>query len=288
MRRFSPFAILLAMSAVVLPHALGDVPMGSSQAMLPRVDVRILTPEMAATREPQTIIDTEDSPAVTKMNAALHAALQSPTEIACNNTPLKDVVEQLKKRHQIEIQLDPAALTEVGVDEVCLVTKHLSGISLRSALRLLLDELQLKYIIHNEVLLITSPMKAESEEYMATRIYPVKDLILVRNENDGIETEFQPLLDLIRNSVAPKTWVDNGGTGSIASYQFQDRCLLVVYQTEEVHERIAALLAALRRCAATDAKGGNELRLPKRPKTIAPAAAPTNVQGSMSKAVGFF
>ena len=39
------------------------------------------------------------------------------------------------------------------------MTKTLRGISLRSALKLLLDELQLKYVVHNEVLLITSPQK---------------------------------------------------------------------------------------------------------------------------------
>ena len=46
--------------------------------------------------------------------------------------------------------------------------------SLKPALRLLLDELQLKYVIHNEVLLITSPVKAESDEYMTTRLLPGK------------------------------------------------------------------------------------------------------------------
>ena len=30
-------------------------------------------------------------------------------------------------------------------------------------------------------------------------------------------------------------------------FQFRDRCLLMVGQTQEVHEQIAALLAALRR-----------------------------------------
>ena len=69
------------------------------------------------------------------------------------------------------------ALKECGrVEPDCPIRKHLSGISFRSALRLLLDELQLKYVVHNEVLLITSPTKAESDEYMATRIYPVKTL----------------------------------------------------------------------------------------------------------------
>ena len=237
--------------------------------------IRILTPEMAATRESETIIGTDDSPAVTKINAAL----QSPTEIEGNNTPLREIVEQLKKRHKIEIQLDLAALKEAGVEPDCPVTKDLSGMSLKSALRLLLDELQLKYVIHNEVLLITSPAKAESDEYMTTRLYPVKDLILVRNENDEIETDFQPLMDLIRDSVDTKTWVDNGGTGSLTPYQFQDRCLLVISQTGEVHEDITALLAALRRCAAADAKSGNGLRLAKRPKSVAPGGSPPSSRG---------
>lgn len=228
--------------------------------------VRILTPEMAATHEPQTIIGAEDSPAAAKINAAL----QSPAEIACDKTRLSEVIEQLKKQHKIEIQLDLAALKEAGVEPDCPVTKHLSGISLKSALHLLLDDLQLMYVIHNEVLLITSPAKAESEEYMTTQLYPVKDLILVRNENDEIETDFQPLVDLIENSLASKTWIENGGVGSITPYQFQDRCLLVVVQTAAVHEEITALLAALRRCAPANAKGGNELRLPQRPKIATP------------------
>ena len=69
-------------------------------------------------------------------------------------------------------------MKEAGVDESTPVTKNLKGISLHSALKLLLDELQLKYVIHNEVLLITSPGKAESDEYMTTKVYPVPDLVL--------------------------------------------------------------------------------------------------------------
>jgi hypothetical protein len=38
--------------------------------------------------------------------------------------------------------------------------------------------LQLKYVIHNEVLLITTPEKAESDDYMTTKVYPVADLVL--------------------------------------------------------------------------------------------------------------
>jgi hypothetical protein len=105
-------------------------------------------------------------------------ALKDPTQMEFVETPLKDVVEYLKDLHHIEIQLDSAALKEAGVDDSTPITKNLKGISLRSALKLLLDELQLKYVIHNEVLLITSPTKAESDEYMTTKVYPVADLVL--------------------------------------------------------------------------------------------------------------
>ena len=91
-------------------------------------------------------------------------ALKQPTQIEFVETPLRDVIDYLKDLHHIEIQLDSAALKEAGVDENTPITKNLKGISLRSALKLMLDELQLKYVIHNEVLLITTPEKAESEE----------------------------------------------------------------------------------------------------------------------------
>ena len=93
------------------------------------------------------------------------------------------------------------------------------------------------------------------------------------------------LSDLIVNTVATKAWGENGGTGNMTSYRFQDRCLLVICQPEEVHEQITALLAALRWCAATDAKPGTELRLPKRPKAtaptiyVAPGGPPPSTQG---------
>ena len=53
---------------------------------------------------------------------------------------------------------------------------------------------------------------------------------------------FSPLIDLITNSVAAKTWVDNGGTGTISHYDH----LLVITQTQEVQEQIEQFLAQLR------------------------------------------
>ena len=100
------------------------------------------------------------------------------------DTPLKDVVDQLKLQHGIEIQLDMKALTEASVSPDMPITKSLKGISLRSALRLMLGEKDLNYIIDHEVLLITTADKAKAT--VVTKVYPVADLVLPIAVNSGI------------------------------------------------------------------------------------------------------
>ncbi|MCS7238323.1 MAG: general secretion pathway protein GspD [Thermoguttaceae bacterium] len=57
--------------------------------------------------------------------------------------------------------------------------------------------------------------------------------------------DFDTLIDLITTVVAPQTWEELGGPGSIAP--FEPNLSLVVSQTQEVHEQIADLLEQLRR-----------------------------------------
>jgi tetratricopeptide (TPR) repeat protein len=102
--------------------------------------------------------------------------LDQPTEMDFVETPLKDVVEALKIRHNIEIQLDAKALTDAGVNADTPITRTLKGISLKSALRLMLQEHELNFIIDHEVLLITTDAKAK--EHVVTKVYPVADLVL--------------------------------------------------------------------------------------------------------------
>src|SRR5208282_2922779 len=111
----------------------------------------------------------------------IQEALKNPTPpIDFTDTSFKDIIDYIKdaSNPKIEIQLDLAGLKDAGVDPEQQVSKNIRGVSLRSALKLLLDDLQLKYVIHNEVLLITSPTKAESDEFMSTKVYPVADLVL--------------------------------------------------------------------------------------------------------------
>ena len=61
----------------------------------------------------------------------------------------------------------------------------------------------------------------------------------------GANADFDTLIDLIQATIAPNSWDDVGGEGSIQS--FPTNLSLVVSQTQEVHEQIADLLTQLRR-----------------------------------------
>ena len=83
---------------------------------------------------------------------------------------------QLQDDYGIPIKLDTTALEEIGINTDEPVTVNLHNISLRSALRLMLKDLQLTYIIQDEVLMITTPEEAEAN--LVVKVYPVADLVL--------------------------------------------------------------------------------------------------------------
>ena len=229
---------------------------------------------------------------------AILKALKQKTSLEFGETPLKDVIDSIQKTHHIPIILDVAGLKDANVEPDTPVTIEVSGISLQSALGILLEQLGLKWTVHHDVLMITSPAKTESDEYMRTKLYDVSDLVLPVSNAAGIfnpltepnsvvsdptayrsgqlleshtgpapyrtppvymdrgsvgfidpyltvgSADFQPLMDLITNTIATKAWIDNGGNGTISEYPGQ--LCLVISQTQEVHREIEELLADLR------------------------------------------
>ena len=170
-------------------------------------------------------------------------ALQSPTEFSFQEVPLTDVVDYLKQRHGIEIQIDTRCLDEVGIGSDMPITKSLKGVTLRSALGLMLRDLDLTYNVENEVLLITTPEEAECR--LATKIYPIDDLVLFRDKSGKQWADFDSLIEMIQSTVHPTTWDEVGGPGSVAG--FETNLSLVVSQTQEVHEEIGELLGKVRK-----------------------------------------
>ncbi len=110
-----------------------------------------------------------------RINNALANSLK-PTGLEFTEEPLENVVNFLQDEYDIPIQLDTLALEDAGLTTDEPVTVNLQNITLRSALRLMLKNKQLTYIIRDEVLIITTPEEAETD--LVAKVYPVADLVL--------------------------------------------------------------------------------------------------------------
>ncbi len=91
--------------------------------------------------------------------------------------PLSKVLEDLGRKAGVAVHLDVAGLGEEKVDSQTPVTLALEQpISLKSALKLILEPLHLGYAVRDEVLKVTSPKLVRGDVYPVS--YPVADLVL--------------------------------------------------------------------------------------------------------------
>ncbi len=103
--------------------------------------------------------------------------LKTPVSANFQDMPLSDVLHQLARLAAINLHLDPKGLTEEGVSPDTPVTLNLDQeVSLKSALRLILEPLRLSYVIKDEVLKVTSEQLRDNEVY--TVLYSVADLVI--------------------------------------------------------------------------------------------------------------
>jgi hypothetical protein len=178
-----------------------------------------------------------NSPSVAKIEEALRGQLKS-AGLEFTDTSLEEVVGFIQESYGISVQLDTTALEEEGIDPQEPVTTQLHGISLRSALRIMLKQLGLTYIIQDEVLFITSPTQAEAE--LITCVYDVRDLMTGPTDVGGADA----LVDTIVKCVCTETWAKNGG--GEATIEYLKPGLLVIAQTQAVHEEIRGLIETIR------------------------------------------
>lgn len=158
-------------------------------------------------------------------------ALTEPTAFDFEATTLKTALEELGREHGIRITIDEQALKEEGVSLDSPLTLKLSGVSLGSALHLLVRPLGLAYSVREPELVITH--KAQLQQRLYTLDYDVRKL-LPRGRADA-------LINAITNCVAPSAWNSVGGPGTIAIAGGA----LKIRTSEEVHHSLKQLMADL-------------------------------------------
>ena len=111
-----------------------------------------------------------------KTEEKIRRSLSQPTTVEFLDLPLDDAITFLKEYHNINIYIDKATLTDEGVALDQPITLKLAGVTFRSVLKLLLEPVQLTWVIEDEVMKITTSAKAG--EKLQTRVYPVGDLVI--------------------------------------------------------------------------------------------------------------
>ncbi len=187
------------------------------------------------------------------------AALSEKVDFNFENTPLRQVADDVSKSCGIECRLDGPRLKECGWSPENPVSMHVSGITLRSALELIVGQLELTWIAEDGGLLITTP--DEAEKRLALKVHRVDDLVVFRDQNDRLWDDYYWLIEAIRCAVMPDTWVDSGGgPGWITSGTLAGSRLLIVCNTDRVHEAVDRLLVELREVRAQASPDGRPPR----------------------------
>ena len=107
----------------------------------------------------------------------IYEMLDTTVELEFIGTELGTAIKHIADTYQIAIIPDTTEIENIGVDlETDTVDLVIAGVTLRSALKLMLERLELTYIIEDEVMKITSRDYAANA--LQTRVYPVADLVI--------------------------------------------------------------------------------------------------------------
>ncbi len=124
-------------------------------------------------KEYQAVSLSNTSPAARRIRDALSQEVDYDIP---EGSTLEDAIKMIETRHNIPIHIDQRGLEDVNVTLETEMTGWLRGVTLRTALKRMLDNFELAYYIDEEVIVITSRDKAA--EHLITKVYPVGDLVV--------------------------------------------------------------------------------------------------------------
>lgn len=183
-------------------------------------------------------------PPPSDLEQKLLSALDAPIDLEFRDTPLSEAVHSLKRRLGIPIRLDGNRLAAEGLSSEVPITVTIRDVTLASALDLILGQLDLTCVLHDEALLITSETAAE--DMVTTRVYPVGDLLSSNKVTSHFpwRDDYQSLIELITGSYISSGWSDSESGYSIQ--EVRSAKALVISTSFHAHRDIEKLLANVR------------------------------------------
>ncbi len=177
----------------------------------------------------------------------IREALTKKVDFEFIDMELGEVFRFISDRYEIPIRMRKSFYDRYGDMTVTLVV---SGISLESALNLIVEEDEgvLDFIIEDDVLKIMDGYDAYYK--METHVYDVQEL----TDWDGVDPEV--IAEVIRNTIAPDSWRSDDGNSAVTTQhatpaERKEATIevlpgrLIVTQSQRVHRQIDDLLLQL-------------------------------------------
>lgn len=171
----------------------------------------------------------------------LREKLEQPVSCEFVDTPLIEAAKFLGEKAGIEIRIDSSSLEDIGLAADVPVNLSLQNVRLKTVLMLLrmtvADGDEIGYLIDGDRIIIRS--LPSINDHLRIAFYPCADLLFDAS-SDG--PQYDSLIHLLESCVAAYSWERIGGPAVIRPQSNG----LVISQTDDGHEMVAAFLAAIR------------------------------------------
>ena len=196
---------------------------------------------------------------------AIRDALLHEIRLPESQMTLNQFAGYLSEVTKENVLLDQRRLEDIGLSvmETARFQTGLSNMSARSAL----DSLGggLGWQIHAGAVVITSAERVES--LLDTRVYPVPQLISGnRKKSPGNAIDLDQLVEVIMRNVAPDSWEEVGGAGTI--FRIMEPPAMVIVQDEKNHAQIVSLLSTLKGISRHEQKSTPHSASRSSPRTL--------------------
>lgn len=135
------------------------------------------------------------SPRLGDADLQAEANLRKRIDVDCIDTPFADALDELEHQSELQFYVKVRYLEDIGISTNEPVTLSLTDVSVDMALQLMLENLDLTYVIRDGIVLVTT---AEDFESIAeVRVYNCRDLLeaYVGYDVDESESDSDPSLD---------------------------------------------------------------------------------------------
>jgi hypothetical protein len=223
--------------AVETPGAIIVLANGANQKR-----ARLVIDTICSLREGAGEAVTIPPPESREMEERIWSELGKQTNVDLVEMPLKDVIFYISDLHGIPLILRADKLREASVAVDTPITKTLRQLSLRSALNLMLKDLELTFAVRDQALMITTPEDAEAQ--MRTVAFSLERL-----EAMGAIVDLDAFERVMVSTIEPGMWRTFGGPRLVHR---ADGKWLIIRQTNEILGRVNALFNTLQQILAEE------------------------------------